>query len=265
VALIGMLLGALIGLGILELARGGRPLPRLRLRRRLPATVLLGIGAGLGLFLLTGWPVLGVAGGFLAAQVLQGARETRQLRQTLARRGELAWVAARLRDACLAGHGLPAAVGIVAAEAGPGIKQDMIALAKAVREVGVGRAFATYAQRAPDPIFGLFARVVGEADRQGSDALSSLLTRLASQTSKEVAAARETEARQERATALVVASFAIGLLVAMRFGSPTYTAAYGDPLGQLVMAGAFIPIGLGYWAMVRSRHRAGQMLSWAAR
>jgi Flp pilus assembly protein TadB len=262
-ALIGMLLGALIGLGILQLTRRGRPLPRPR--RRPPTGVLVGIGAGVGLALVTGWPVLGIAGGFLATQILAGARETSAQRQTLNRRAELARVASRLRDACLAGHGLPAAVSIVAAEAGPGIRPEMVALAQAVREVGVGRAFAAYAESAPDPIFGLFARMVGEADRSGSAALSSLLTRLASQTAKEVSAARETQARQERATPFIVATFAVGVLVAMRFGSPTYAAAYRDGVGQLVMAIAFIPIGLGYWVMVRSQRLAGQMLSWGAR
>lgn len=58
-----------IGLGILQLARGGQPLPRMRppSGRRLPTTVLVAIAAGVGLFLLTGWPVLGIAGGFLAS------------------------------------------------------------------------------------------------------------------------------------------------------------------------------------------------------
>lgn len=262
-ALIGMLLGALVGLGILGLLYPGPPLPRPR--RPVPVTLLVGTAVGVALFVLTGWPVLGVASGFLAAQILAGAREARRQRATLARRAELARAASRLRDACLAGHGLPAAVAIAASEADPCVRPEFAALAQAVREVGVGRAFAAYEQRAGDPLFSLFARMVGEADRQGSDVLSSLLTRLAAQTAKEVAAARESDARQERATPLIVASFAVGLLVAMRLGSATYAAAYRDAAGQAAMAVAFVPIGLGYWVMVRTRQRAGRMLSWGAR
>src|SRR5207302_1418730 len=144
--------------------------------------------------------------------MLHSADERAQERRTLARRAELARVASRLRDACLAGHGLPAAVSIAAAAAGPETRQDTEALARAVREVGVGRAFAAWGERAPDPIFGVFARMVGEADRQGSDALSSLLTRLATQTAKEVSAARETAAHQggHRTTTLAEDLSALG-------------------------------------------------------
>lgn len=260
-ALIGMFLGAVAGLGIVQLLRGGRPLPRPK--RQLPKGVVVGLVAGAGLLLLTGWPVLAVAGGFLASQMLHSADERAEERRTLARRAELARVASRLRDACLAGHGLPAAVGIAAAAAGPETSDDMEALARAVREVGVGRAFAVWGERSPDPIFGVFSRMVGEADRQGSDALSSLLTRLATQTAKEVSAARETAAHQggHRTTALVVAMLAVGLLLGVRFGSPTFAGAYSDAPGQVMMAAAFIPLGLGYWAMARlGRGRHG--LSW---
>jgi hypothetical protein len=54
---------------------------------------------------------------------------------------------------------------------------------------------------------------------------------------------------------------AVGLLLGVRFGSPTFAAAYSDPPGQVMMAAAFIPLGLGYWAMARlGRGRHG--LSW---
>ena len=260
-ALIGMFLGAVAGLGIVQILRGGRPLPRPK--RQPPKGVVVGLVADAALLLMTGWPVLAVAGGFLASQMLHSAAERAEERKTLARRAELARVASRLRDACLAGHGLPAAVGIAAAAAGPEIREEMEALARAVREVGVGRAFAAWGERAPDPIFGVFARMVGEADRQGSDALSSLLTRLATQTAKEVSAARETAAHQggPRTTALVVAVVAVGLLLSVRFGSPSFAAAYSDPTGQVMMAAAFVPIAVGYRAMTRlGRGRHG--LSW---
>jgi Flp pilus assembly protein TadB len=261
VALIGMFLGAVLGLGIVQLLRGGRPLPRPH--RQPPKGVLAGVGAGVVLLVVTGWPVLALAGGFLASQMLHSAAEREEERRTLARRAELARVASRLRDASLAGHGLPAAIAIAAAAAGPETRDDMLALARAVREVGVWRAFAAWGERAPDPIFGVFARMVGEADRQGSDALSSLLTRLATQTAKEVSAARETAAHQggPRTTALVVAVVAVGLLLSVRFGSPAFAAAYSDAPGQVMMAAAFIPLGLGYWTMARlGRGRHG--LSW---
>ena len=54
---------------------------------------------------------------------------------------------------------------------------------------------------------------------------------------------------------------AVGLLLGIRFGSPTFAAAYSDAPGQVMMAAAFIPLGLGYWAMARlGRGRHG--LSW---
>jgi len=261
VALIGMFLGPLVGLGVVQILRGGPFLPRLP--RRLPKGLVIGLVAGVVLLLVTGWPVLALAGGFLATQMLHSRAEAAEERRTLARRAELARVSSRLRDACLAGHGLPAAVGIAAAAAGPQTREDMTALARAVREVGVGRAFTAWGERAPDPIFGVFARMVGEADRQGSDALSSLLTRLATQTAKEVSAARETAAHQggPRTTALVVAVVAVGLLLSVRFGSPSFAAAYSDPTGQVMMAAAFVPIAVGYRAMARlGRGRHG--LSW---
>jgi Flp pilus assembly protein TadB len=262
-ALIGLILGGLLGLGLVQLLGGGLPLPR---PRRLASRAwLLGVAVAVGLTLWTGWPVLGLAGGFLSAQMLRSRAEARADRRILDRRAELARIASRLRDACLAGHGLPAALGIAAASAGPETRGDMQALSRAVREVGVGRAFAAFAERADDPIFAVFARMVGEADRHGSDTLSSLLTCLATQTAKEVATARETAARHggPRAVAPVAASFAVVLLIAVRFGSPAYAATYGDAVGQLMMAIAFAPIGLGYAAMARLG-RVRRSLSWGA-
>ena len=259
-----LVLGGLIGFGLLQLLGGGMALPR---PRRLPSSGwLAGAIVAVGLTLWTGWPVLGIAGGFLAAQMMRSRAEARAERRILERRAELARIAARLRDACLAGHGVPGAVSIAAASAGPATREDMQALARAVREVGVGRAFAAFADRADDPIFAVFARMVGEADRHGSDSLSSLLTRLATQSAKEVAAARETSARHggPRAVAPVAAAFAVLLLIAVRFGSPAYAQTYSDAVGQLMMGIAFVPIGLGYAAIARlGRVRRG--LSWGAR
>jgi Flp pilus assembly protein TadB len=264
VALIGLVLGALIGLGLVQLLGGGGvALPR---PRRLPSGgVMLGGCVAVGLTLWTRWPVLGIAGGVLAAQMLKSRAEAATERRTLERRAELARIAGRLRDACLAGHGLPAAVSIAAASAGPETHSDLAALARAVREVGVGRAFAAFAERADDPIFAVFARMVREADRQGSDTLSSLLSRLATQTAKEVAAARETAARHNgpRAVAPVAAVFAVALLLGVRFGSPAYAAAYSDAAGQLMMAAAFVPLAVGCAAIARLG-RALRDLSWGA-
>src|ERR1043166_5630588 len=153
-ALIGLLLGSLVGLGLVQLFGGAKALPR---PRRPPSKGLaLGLCLGLGLELWTGWPVLGLAGGFLAAQMLRSRAEAAEERRTLERRAELSRIAGRIRDACLAGHGLPAAVSIAAAGAGPETRSDMEALARAVRDVGVGRAFAAFAERSLDPIFGVF-------------------------------------------------------------------------------------------------------------
>src|SRR5207237_4791247 len=88
VALIGMFLGAAAGLGIVQLLRAGRPLPHPK--RQPPKGVVVGLVAGAALLLLTGWPVLAVAGGFLASQMLHSADERAQERRTLARRAELA-------------------------------------------------------------------------------------------------------------------------------------------------------------------------------
>ena len=265
-ALIGLVLGAVIGLGLLQLLGGGGGISLPHPRRLVSKGWVLGVAVGVGIVLWTGWPVLGLAAGVLTAQMLRSRAEAASERRTLERRSELAGIAGRLRDACLAGYGLPAAVGIAAAGAGAETRDDLEALARAVREVGVGRAFAAFAERADDPIFAVFGRVVREADRQGSDTLSSLLNRLATQTAKEVATARETAARhnEPRAVAPVAAVFALVLLLAVRFGSPAYAAAYSDAVGQLMMAIAFVPLGLGYAAIARLG-RARRDLSWGAR
>jgi Flp pilus assembly protein TadB len=263
---IGLLVGGLIGLALVQILRGSNAAPRSRRRRPSPRAMvwLAGVGSGLILTALTGWPVLGVAGGFLIAQMVKGFREQREQRILLARRAELARFASGLRDACLAGHGMSDAVRIAAGNAGPAIRADMEALAAAVQKVGVGRAFGAYARVAPDPLFRVFAVMVGEADRQGSGALSGLLTKLAKQTSREVTANRESGAEQggQRATAPIVAFIAIGLLLLIRIGSPAYVHAYSDAIGQAGMAAGLLPIGIGYLLMVRTGRAATRTLSW---
>lgn len=267
-ALVGLFLGVVIGVAIVQLLRDGEP-AAVPTHRRPPPRVLpwlVGVGSGLCLLLLTGWPVLGLAGGFILAQMLKSILEDRKQAKVLRRRAELARFAANLRDACVAGHGMADAVRIAAATAGPTIRADMALLAAEVRRVGVGSAFARQALTAPDPLFRVFATMVGEADRQGGGALSGLLTQLARQTMREVTGARESRASLggQRATAPVVASTAIVILLAVRFASPAYAGAYSDAAGQVGMALGLTPIGIGYLLMVRAQRSASRALSWGA-
>lgn len=264
--LIGLCLGLIAGVAVVQLLRGGggqRPAPR----RRPSATAVLwlvGVGSGLALFVVTGWPVFGVAGGFLVAQMVAGAREVREQRRVQERRAELARFASAMRNACLAGYGMPEAVRIAASNAGPAIRDEVGTLAAAVQRVGVGKAFSTYGQSASDPLVRVFATMVGEADRAGGGALSELLSQLARQTMREISGTREAAAGQggQRATAPIVAFVGLLLLLLIRFASPAYARAYNDAAGQLGMAAGLIPIGLGYVAMVRINRSAGRAMSW---
>lgn len=264
--LIGLCLGLVAGVAVLQLVHGGAAERPARRGRPSPKTVLwlVGVGSGVALFVVTGWPVFGVAGGFLVAQMVAGAREVREQRKVLERRAEIARFASGMRNACLAGYGLPDAVRIAASNAGPAIREEVGALAAAVQRVGVGKAFSTYGQAASDPLVRVFATMVGEADRAGGGALSELLSELARQTMREISGTREAAAGQggQRATAPIVAFVGLLLLLLIRFASPAYAQAYDDAAGQLGMAAGLIPIGLGYLAMSRINRSAGRAMSW---
>ena len=264
--LIGLCLGLVAGVALLQLLRGGRTEPATTRRRPSARAVLwlVGLGSGVAMFAVTGWVVFGIAGGFLVAQMVAGAREMREQRRILERRAELARFASSMRNACLAGYGMPDAIRIAAGNAGPAIRAEVVALSGAVQRVGVGKAFQTFGESATDPLVRVFATMVGEADRAGGGALSELLSQLARQTMREISGTREASAGQggQRATAPIVAGVGLMLLLLMRFASPSYARAYSDAAGQLGMAAGLVPIGIGYLVLVRINRSVGRAMSW---
>jgi tight adherence protein B len=264
-----LLVACLTGLGLVLLVDGlTRPATRPlgiqpgRLAVLLAGTIV-GLLAGVGAWLLTGWPVLtmaAAAGGFL----LPRAWFSRADIQAQAARSEaVAELAASLRDAVRGGLGVTEALGGLAAWGPPALRHQLSELAAEATVLGLPDALGNFARRLGDPLADLLATTLALNHRLGGRNLAEVLDDLAAAIRAEAQTLREMRARQaqQRLSARLVAAAPFAILLLLRQANPDYLTPFRSVIGQGVLALAVLLVVAGYAAMIAlARPPAGTRL-----
>jgi Flp pilus assembly protein TadB len=222
---------------------------------RLPALLVgtvTSLLAGVGVWLLTGWPVLTLAaviGGFLLPRAWFSRGD---VRAQAARSEAVAEVAASLRDAVRGGLGVTEALGGLAAWGPPALRRELGELAAEAGVLGLPEALGNFARRLGDPLADLLATTLALNHRLGGRNLAEVLDDLAAAIRAEAQTLRELRARQaqQRLSAKLVAAAPFAILLLIRQTNPDYLAPFGSVIGQGVLALAVLLVVAGYAAMV---------------
>ncbi|GAB3362582.1 type II secretion system F family protein [Amycolatopsis echigonensis] len=217
--------------------RAARPchLHRLRFTRR----HLAAVGAGGVLWLVSGWPVVGVGGAaaviFLPWLVSAG----RVSAARIARLEAIETWLRRLADLLGPGHiGLTSAIQASVREAPPEIASEVRTLAQRLRFWEFRPALLGFADDLDDRVGDIAVAGLCVAHHYGAGA-AELLTTLARQVSDEVRARRtaEVDRSRRRSTARVLLGiWALMFLGFALLGGTTYTGVYNTVGGQAVLA-----------------------------
>jgi Flp pilus assembly protein TadB len=251
-------LGAVAGLGLL-LVYAGLTRPATRhpedpgSARLLLGGVVVGLLAGVGAWLVSGWPVL-ILAAIAAGLLLPRAWTARtQAAEQAARSEAVAEVAAGLRDGVRGGLGVTDALGGLARFGPPALRGELTEVAAQAAILGLPQALEGFARRLGDPLADLLAATLALNHRLGGRNLAEVLDELAAAIRAEARTLREVRARQaqQRLSARLVAAAPVGILLAIRQTNPTYLAPFNTPLGQGVLALALLLVATGYAAMVR--------------
>jgi Flp pilus assembly protein TadB len=206
-------LGAMAGLGLLLLAAGlTRPAPHPPSdpggSSLLLAGVVVGLLAGLGAWLLSGWPILTLAalGGGLLLPRAWAART--QAAEQAARTEAVAEVAAGLRDGVRGGLGVTDALGGLARWGPPALRAELTEVTAQAAILGLPHALEGFARRVGDPLADLLAATLALNQRLGGRNLAQVLDELATAIRADAHTLREVRARQaqQRLSARLVAA-----------------------------------------------------------
>ncbi len=233
---------------------------------RLPtllAGTVAGLLGGVGVWLLTGWPVLPLAA-VVAGFLLPRAWFSRADVQAQAARSEaVAEIAASLRDAVRGGLGVTEALGALAAWGPPALRRELGELAAEASVLGLADALGNLARRLGDPLADLLATTLALNHRLGGRNLAEVLVDLAAAIRAEAQTLRELRARQaqQRLSAKLVAAAPFAILLLIRQTNPDYLTPFRTVIGQGVLALAVLLVVAGYAAMVAlARPPAGTRL-----
>jgi Flp pilus assembly protein TadB len=243
---------------LIAFARGTPPRPpappprwrsavaRLRVTERQAA---LALGCGLAVLAFTRWPVAAIAA-VPAAIALPRIITRRPARARIARLEALESWTRGLADVLGASRGLEDALRRSAATAPPPVAAAVRALAADLQaRAGTEDALRRFADSVDDPVGDLIATALMlAADRRGPG-VGQVLIELARDVASDVAARRAVEAERAsyRTALLWIVIFLLGYtaFLAVR---PGYSAPFGTPLGQVVLAAVACCYGCGlYW------------------
>ena len=202
-----------------------------------PRHAVAAVVAGIAVLAVTGWPAA-VLAAMPAVIAVPRILSRRPARARIARLEALEAWTRRLADVLAASRGLEDALTHSAATAPPPIAGPVAELAASLRRrEDTARALRAFADAVDDPVGDLIATaLILAADRRGPG-LYAVLTEMAGDVAKDVAARRETEAERaayRTALAWIVAFLAgyTGYLILDR----SYSAPFGTPAGQAVLA-----------------------------
>jgi tight adherence protein B len=219
-------------------ATARRPDENTRQARR---RIALWCGAGAVIWMVTGWPVTGIAvaaGGIWLPWLFGSARI---VAQRIERLEALEGWCRRMADTLAGGGavGLAQAVVVSADHVDEAIAGPVRLLARRLRDgsTGVDVAVRAFADALDDRVADTVAAAILLALRQQSAGVARVLRQLADGVARDVRARRDIEAaraesRQSLRMLLVIQAAVLVMLALV----PTFAAPYGTPAGQLVMA-----------------------------
>jgi Flp pilus assembly protein TadB len=216
---------------------GVPPRRALTLSRATQLRILIAVAGGLIAFLISGWPVLGLAAAvaILLLPRLSSARESR--RRTAVLEGLEQW-ARRLCDLLSASRGLEDALEASARSAPEAIAKPVTALARGLAaRTGSDAALRAFADEINDPAGDrIVAALIIATGRRGG-AVGEVLRTLAEQLGRDVASRRDIEA--ERAEHRTTLRWVVGIVMAFTIFcvlNKAFSAPFGTPVGELVLA-----------------------------
>jgi Flp pilus assembly protein TadB len=248
--LIALISGAVVGGGILLLImaiRGTEPrdeTPSLFRRGRSvdnrKQLIRFGVGLGVGLVVLvvTGWLVLAVALGLLAALADRFFGGTGEERRAIERLEALATWTEALRDTIAGAVGLEQAIPATAVNAAPAIKPSLNLLVDRLRiREPLPSALMRFADDLDDPSADLIVAALVLNSRLRGPGLREVLSALADSAREELDVRRKVAAERRSTRRSVQVVVAITLLVAatLVLFNPTYVKPYTSFIGQFVL------------------------------
>lgn len=242
--------GAVVGLGLTLLIasfmrRESSSFDRSRLERFSPThfehrTVRLALGLGAGVLLggITGWPVLAIIG-TLAGLGLPGLfAKSRAGADAIARVEAIAAWTEMLHDTLAGAAGLEQAILASASVAPEPIRVEIVTLAGRLEHERPGPALRALADEMADPTMDLVVAALLLATEHQAARLGELLGRLA-ESARAQATMRlrvETGRARQRTSVKVAVGMTIGLGAFMTLLDRSYLAPFGSALGQFVLA-----------------------------
>lgn len=260
-ALVGVALGAVVGIGVLliiqgirgrpVLPRGGDGIPAVFRSTALWGWVAAGVVAGLLVYAVTGWLVAAVAAGVLVAVAprLVGGRNERQV--FIARTEAVAAWTEMIRDTMAGAAGLEQALIASAAVAPAAIRDDVDRFVARLDRMALTDALARLGDDLDHPSADLVVVSLANAARMEARELGPLLTRLAESIRGDVKMRLRVEvgrARIRTSARIVVITTIVTTLVVYLF-SRNLLEAYDTAAGQAWLLVVFAVFGLGAWLL----------------
>jgi Flp pilus assembly protein TadB len=218
--------------------------------------ILRGVVAALAVLAVTRWPVAALAAGFGVALV-PSLLSTRGARQRTARLEGLEQWTRRVSDMLTASRGLEDALEVSARTAPAAIAPAVAALARRLAaRVGTQEALRVFAGEIDDPAGDRIVAALLIATSQRGGGVQGVLSTLAEQLARDVAARREIEASraEHRTTLRWIVVFIAGFTVFAIFNR-SYSAPYGTLVGEVVLG----LVAILYAAGLAWLHRLGQI------
>lgn len=218
--------------------------------------ILLGVVAALAMLAVTRWPVAALAAG-LGVAFVPSLLSTRGARQRTARLEGLEQWTRRVSDMLTASRGLEDALEVSARTAPAAIAPQVAALARRLAaRIGTQEALRVFANEIDDPAGDRIVAALLIATSQRGGGVQGVLSTLAEQLARDVAARREIEASraEHRTTLRWIVVFIAGFTIFAIFNR-SYSAPYGTLVGEVVLG--FVAIL--YAAGLAWLHRLGQI------
>lgn len=212
------------------------------LRRRRAQQLVIALGMGGLAWLITGWPVAGLAGALAGPGLPRLVRPKAGAGQVERLEGLEQWTR-RLADLLVVGSGIEQALVVSVRTAPAPIATQVAALAARLQaRTPTETALRAFADDLNDPAGDLVASALILASRRRGRGLAQVLDGLARAVADEVVVRRGIDAdrAKPRTTARAVTWITLLAAAALVFADRAYVKPFGTPAGQLVLAGVLV-------------------------
>ena len=255
-----LLIGFFIGVDLLPTPAAGASASLREHLKGLSGRLIISLGTGVVLLIVTRWIVLAGAGIALVLVwplLFGGAKEEKH---AAAKIEALATWAESLRDTIAGAVGLEQAIPATAYAAAPVIREDLALLSDRMRvRVPLSQALRQFADDLDDPTADLIISALVMNSRLRGPGLRQLLSNLAATARAELDMRQRVSASRAgtRRSAQIVVIFSILVILGLAIFNRTFVAPYNSAQGQLVL---LVVIALFTVGLMWMRHLAGVTL-----